>query len=408
MIKLNDLLGRSARRLLANFPMSLASSRRPSQRGYAYLMALFMVVTLIIGSQVAMKNIVTEGRREREAEMIWRGQQYVRAIRLYYLKTGHYPSNLDDLKKGLPELHFLRYAAYKDPMKKDDAQWRLIYVNAAGQIIGSVKYATLQQMAIMDLNGGKIPGAKPGDQSDQNGQPGVPASGMADQSNASNANSSNPPAQNPPANTNSNPNQPPGAPGVVPDNSANAGVGPQNTTNTAQPPGSPSQGLTPGAASPNQNPNPQSASPNPTNAIGTPAGAGALTTQNNVSLAALAALKPTGPVDGPVVGGFLTGVGSTVDKRSIRIYNGAKKYSDWEFIWNPIEEQAQAMQQGLSNPQAGSLPGQPGQSIGGGPAGTSIFGNSGPGLNPGSSSPSPSPQAMGGSNPSQSSPTPQQ
>ena len=397
-------MGRSLRRRLAlKLRKSLVSSRRPAQRGYAYLMALFMVVTLIIGSQVAMKNIVTEGRREREAEMIWRGQQYVRAIRLYYVKTGHYPSNLDDLKKGLPELHFLRYAAYKDPMKKDDAKWRLIYVNAAGQIIGSVKYATLQQMAIMDLNGGKIPGAKPGDQSDQNGQPGVPVSSMADQSNTGNASASNAPAQNPPSSTNSNPNQPPGAPGALPDNSANAGVGPQNPTNTAQSPGSPLQGLAPGAASPSQNPNPQSASPNPTNAIGTPAGAGGLNTaQTTASYAALAALKPTGPVDGPVVGGFLTGVGSTVDKRSIRIYNGAKKYSDWEFIWNPIEEQAQAMQQGLSNPQGG-LPGQP---IGSGPAGTSIFGNSGPGLNPGSSSPSPSPQATGGANPFQSSPAP--
>ena len=45
-------------------------------------------------------------------------------------------------------------------MKKDDGAWRFIYVNAAGQIIGSVKYATLQQMAIMDMNGGKIPGVK--------------------------------------------------------------------------------------------------------------------------------------------------------------------------------------------------------------------------------------------------------
>ncbi len=115
-----------------------------------------------------------QGRRQREDELIWRGQQFVRAIRLYYRKTGHYPSNLDDLKKGMPELHFLRYAAYKDPMKTDDERaWRFIYVNAAGQIIGSVRYATLQQMAIMDMNGGKIPGVKAAGQNDQ---PGIPVS----------------------------------------------------------------------------------------------------------------------------------------------------------------------------------------------------------------------------------------
>jgi hypothetical protein len=152
------------------------AQRRREQGGYAYLMAWFMVVALIMASEVAMENILTTGRRQREEELIWRGQQFVRAIRLYYRKTGHYPSTLDDLKKGMPELHFLRYAAYKDPMKSDDERaWRFIYVNAAGQIIGSVRYATLQQMAILDMNGGKIPGVKQGDQSDQ---PGVPVSAL--------------------------------------------------------------------------------------------------------------------------------------------------------------------------------------------------------------------------------------
>ncbi len=134
-----------------------------------------------------MENILTSGRRQREEELIWRGQQFVRAIRLYYRKTGHYPSTLDDLKKGMPELHFLRYAAYKDPMKSgDERAWRFIYVNAAGQIIGSVRYATLQQMALLDLNGGKIPGVK---QADQGDQPGIPVSSLADQSNANSSSS---------------------------------------------------------------------------------------------------------------------------------------------------------------------------------------------------------------------------
>jgi hypothetical protein len=85
-------------------------------------------------------------------------------------------------------------------------------------------------------------------------------------------------------------------------------------------------------------------------------------------------LKPTGPVDGPVLGAFLTGVASAVDKPSIRVYNGGKKYNQWEFIWNPVEDQAKAVQQGLNNP-GGMMPGQPGQAIGTGAAGT--LGNSG-------------------------------
>ena len=99
----------------------------------------------------------------------------------------------------------------------------------------------------------------------------------------------------------------------------------------------------------------------------------------------LAQLKPTGPVSGPVLGAFIDGVGSTVDKASLKVYKGGKKYKDWEFIWNPIEDQAAALQQGL-NPGTGAAgtgilpgqqnqPGQPGQPIGTGAAGTGIPGN---------------------------------
>ena len=141
----------------------------------------------------------------------------------------------------------------------------------------------------------------------------------------------------------------------------------------------------PRAAPQNPASNPQSASririrratsPSPTSARqARRLGPGGINTNlNNQSMAALAALKPTGPVDGPVLGGFLTGVASSVDKPSIRVYNGGKKYNQWEFIWNPVEDQAKAVQQGINNP-AGNCAGQPGQAIGSGAAGTSIFGN---------------------------------
>ncbi|HEV3482699.1 MAG TPA: hypothetical protein VGR97_10275, partial [Candidatus Acidoferrales bacterium] len=61
----------------------------------------------------------------------------------------------------------------------------------------------------------------------------------------------------------------------------------------------------------------------------------------------------------PVLGAFITGVASKVDQPSIRVYKGGKKYLDWEFIWNPLEDQARAVQNGLS-PAQGSQQ-QPGQ-----------------------------------------------
>ena len=52
---------------------------------------------------------------------------------------GRFPTSLDDLTKPkVGSLRFMRQA-YKDPTNKEDGSWRLIYVGAAGQLIGSLK-----------------------------------------------------------------------------------------------------------------------------------------------------------------------------------------------------------------------------------------------------------------------------
>ena len=58
------------------------------------LMVVFMVAAMIILAAAAAPNVLTQGRREKEAEMVWRGQQYARAIGLYYRKFGKYPTKL--------------------------------------------------------------------------------------------------------------------------------------------------------------------------------------------------------------------------------------------------------------------------------------------------------------------------
>jgi hypothetical protein len=321
---------------------------RSQESGYAYLMALFMVLFIIASSMVVLQNMKTQARREKEAEMVWRGKQYERAIRLYFRKTGHYPQTMDDLQKGMPDLHFLRQA-YKDPMNASDGSWRFIYVNPAGQIIGSMKYANLQQMALLDTPGGPPP--MPG------GGLGVPASSLADNSGISGA------QQNPSAST-----QPP-------QQNTTPGFG-QNAP-TPQP-GGPG-GLVGGFGQ--QNPQPSG----PTSMFG----------QSGSSTGnPLLDMKPTGPVDGPVLGAFLTGVASNSTRKSIRVYKGGKIYKEWEFIWNPLEDQANALQQQLGG--QGTQAGQLGTAL------SSIFGApptgpGGPGANPfgnppGGTGPQPTPQ----------------
>lgn len=273
-------------------------------------MVFFLIMVMIIGSQQVLRSVVTQGRRERETEMIWRGNQYVRAIRLFYRKTGHYPQTLDDLEKGLPELHFLRAVAYKDPMNKADGSWRPIFVNAAGQITGSTRYASMQQMALMDLNGGKSPTPSTGN-----------AAGESSATNSSDSNSQQSSAEQ---------DQQPGQ-----NNSPSQGTSPSPAQNTSFSQNNPGMGANgPGAGS---------------NIFG-----GASQPAN-----AAAQGQPTGPVDGPVLGAFITGVGAghNYDGRSVKVYRGGKTYQQWEFIWNPLEDQARALQSGLS--QQGQQPGLP-------------------------------------------------
>ena len=261
-------------------------------------MALFMVLTVIIGSQVVLRNMVTVSRSQHETEMIWRGNQYARAIKMYYRKTGHFPQTQDDLLTGVPDMHFLRSEVMKDPMNGQDGAWRFIYMNASGAIIGSVKYGSLLQMALMDMNGGQMPATEQSS-SGSNGQAGLGT------------------LATPAATTNSN-----------------------STNSTSGGFSLPSMGATS---------NPGRGGPTVLGPLGQP-----------VTGPTAVGPQPTGPVSGPVFGGQLIGVGSTVDKTSVRVYKGGTKYNEWEFIWNPIEEQARAVQQGLGGgaaPGVGGIPG---------------------------------------------------
>lgn len=385
MSEFNSIEKRHADTQELNRPIAQECARcRSSEAGYAYLMALFLIVAVIIGSQIVLQNLVTQGRRQREDDTIWRGNQWARAIRLYYHKTGHYPQSIDDLESGVPDVHFLRASAIKDPMDTGDGSWRLIYVNSTGQIIGSVRYATLQQMALMDLNNGQLPAVLP------NGLPGgVPAASLSSTFSNNSGNAANPGSAGS-SQSEAGGTGPGGGSSSVGGTSGQSpqGNSPSGDTSSPPPSGTPDNSGGPGASQ-NSNSGQTSAfgqgqSPS---TFGSP-GSSALGQNANP----LTQLQPTGPVDGPVVGAFLTGVGvpTAVDQESIKFYHGAKKYKDWEFIWNPLEDQARALQQGLGGP--GQIA-QPGQTTGANGFGTNPFGNSMGTGSMGSTSPqSPAPQ----------------
>lgn len=88
-------------------------------------MLLLLVTIMSIGLMVAVPVWQTQVQREKEEELIFRGKQYIEAIRLYQLKhPGRFPAQLEELLK---EKCIRRL--YRDPMTSH-GQWNLVLLQA--------------------------------------------------------------------------------------------------------------------------------------------------------------------------------------------------------------------------------------------------------------------------------------
>ena len=88
------------------------------ERGYA--MAALLVTLAIMGILLTILMPVWrhEAQREKEAELVFRGEQYARAIALFKFKNANIQNALPPSIDFLVENRFLR-KKYKDPMTKD-------------------------------------------------------------------------------------------------------------------------------------------------------------------------------------------------------------------------------------------------------------------------------------------------
>ncbi|HZC66395.1 MAG TPA: hypothetical protein VE545_07460 [Candidatus Dormibacteraeota bacterium] len=283
----------------------IRTSPKSRQQGYALLMVVFMTTAMLILAMMVAPNILTEGKREKEKEMIWRGKQYTRGVKLYYRKLGHFPTSLDDLTKPkIGSLRFLRQA-YKDPMNAQDGSWRLIYVGPAGQLIGSLKPQT---------------------QNLQFGQPagfGTPAGAL-----------------------NGPGGQQPGGLGILGAGAQSTGFGFGQQGQSGTQPGGFGQhgqsGTQPGGSN---------SGTNPPATTGAPVSADQGTDPNSQPI-------PTGDTPN-IVGGNIIGVGSKINKPSIMVYEKAKNYRLFEFIWDPSKDTIGIGQAGLQTGTGlGQVPGQ--------------------------------------------------
>jgi type II secretory pathway pseudopilin PulG len=99
---------------------------RPGRPGYVLIILMMAVFVISLSFLLAVPVWQTELQREKEEELIFRGRQYVEAVRLYVAKNpGRYPASF----KELLEKKFIR-RLYKDPFARD-GQWNVILVPTA-------------------------------------------------------------------------------------------------------------------------------------------------------------------------------------------------------------------------------------------------------------------------------------
>ena len=242
-------------------------------------MVVFLTTILLIATIAAAPSVRTERKREKEEEMVWRGKQYVRAIKLYYRKNGRFPTSLNDLSK--PKTGTLRYLRqeYKDPMNKEDGSWRLIYVGPAGQLIGSLKPQT----------GPQLPGGS---------QPGTPAAALNSQGTAQGTNTSQ---------------------SAFGTSQSSFGTS-QSSFGTSQSAFGPQSG---GAG----------AYGTSTAAGGAAQGSAFGPGSNNSTSSSL-----SGSDSSTIFGGNIIGIGSKIDRSSVLVYEKATNYHLFEFVWDPSKD----------------------------------------------------------------------
>ena len=108
---------------------------RGGQGGYALLALLATSAILLAGLALSLPRMAMQALRVKEERLIERGEQYRRAIELYYREHGKYPPELDDLE-DTDGVRYLR-RRYKEPMGTT-GEWRIIHMGTDGRFEDSL------------------------------------------------------------------------------------------------------------------------------------------------------------------------------------------------------------------------------------------------------------------------------
>jgi len=252
---------------------------RNRSRGYMMITLMLALALISLAMLAALPGIKQQIMRDREEEMIHRGNSYMRAIQHYYTKLGRYPNRVEDLE-NTNNIRYLR-KRYTDPMNVDPVTHK------------ERNFKFLTQADITLNNGPVLPG-----------QSGPAAQGGL--GGAQGAFGATPGGLNGPQNG-------PGSFGAQP------GGAQQTSTTTASGDS--------GSSSSNSSSSSSSPSGNSADTGGGSTGPGSSSPSSSSS---------SGPNGQTFGGGPILGVASTSKAKTIRVFFDKNHYKDWYFIYLPM------------------------------------------------------------------------
>lgn len=115
--------------------MSCPARGHHGEGGYALLALLASSAMLLAGLALSLPRMAMQAQRVREERLIERGEQYRRAIELYYREHNKYPEELEDLE-DTDGVRYLR-RRYPEPMG-ETGEWRIIHMGRDGRFEDSL------------------------------------------------------------------------------------------------------------------------------------------------------------------------------------------------------------------------------------------------------------------------------
>jgi hypothetical protein len=136
----------------------MTRARRREQGGFALLVIFLIAAAVAFTMYQELPRAAFESARDKEQVLMDRGNQYKRAIQVFYAVNKRYPAEIKDLE-NTNDKRFLR-RRYIDPMTGQD-EWRLIHTNGSYLTDSLVQKPPVQNAGNGAPGQGQVPGGGP-------------------------------------------------------------------------------------------------------------------------------------------------------------------------------------------------------------------------------------------------------